>query len=411
MTPSINTGKTAVVLSGGGANGAYEVGVLKALCAGKSKVTQFQPLDPDIFSGTSIGSFNAALLVSRSQAEDHCPLEQLEKIWLDVIPKDGSTDHNHVFRFRADPFEFLGSELMSQNPLVPMGAFANDAAFLAQDWLNRGLQFLKSREPVERRTLELMDISTLISNEPETRLLAATIDAANLLRSPKVLKMAATNWDSGELTVFTNHSGTDPGEVLMPEALVPQAILASTAIPGVFPSVEIDGAHYVDGGVVMNTPLTPAVRAGAETLHLIYLDPNVANIPLGALQSTLDVMSRLLTIQFASKMNSDIAAARRINQGLTALEKFRQHEPPGSESPDMTGVLGFLDGLLSGQSGPFKNLTIHRYHPRDDVSGVLGLLDFNRNRIARLMDRGYKDAVEHDCRASQCVMPDGSYAA
>jgi hypothetical protein len=77
----------------------------------------------------------------------------------------------------------------------------------------------------------------------------------------------------------------------------------------------------------------------------------------------------------------------------------------------MTGVLGFLDGLLSGQSGPFKNLTIHRYHPRDDVSGVLGLLDFNRNRIARLMDRGYKDAVEHDCRASQCVMPDGSYAA
>ncbi len=325
---TLSSGKTAVVLSGGGATGAYEVGVLKALCTGKAKVTEFQPFNPDIFSGTSIGSFNAAVLVSRSQAEGHCPVEYLEKIWLDIIPKDGSTDHNHVFRFRADPLEFLGAELMSQNPLVPMGAFANDAAFLAQDWFKRGLQFLKSREPVEKRTLELMDISTLISNEPETRLLAATIDAANLLRSPKILKMAATNWDSGGLAIFTNHLGTDEGEVLMPEELVVQAIQASTAIPGIFPPVEIDGAHYVDGGVVMNTPLTPAVRAGAETLHLIYLDPNVANIPLGALQSTLDVLSRLLTIQFASKMNADIAAARRINQGLTALEKFRQHEPP-----------------------------------------------------------------------------------
>ncbi len=76
----------------------------------------------------------------------------------------------------------------------------------------------------------------------------------------------------------------------------------------------------------------------------------------------------------------------------------------------MTRVLAFLDGLLNGQSGPFKNLMIHRYHPRDDVSGVLGMLDFNKDRIARLIHRGYRDAIEHDCHASQCVMPDGSYA-
>ena len=383
---------------------------MKALCGGKSKVTQFQPLDPDIFSGTSIGSFNAAVLVSRSQADGHSPVEYLENIWLDVIPRDGSTDHNHVFRFRADPLEFLNAELVSRNPFVPMGVFANDAAFLAQDWFSRGLQFLKSKEPVERRTLELMDISTLISNEPAMRLVATCVDVANLLRSPKALKMAATNWDSGNLTIFTNRLGSDQGEVLMGEKLVALAVLSSTAIPGIFPPVEINDSHYVDGGVVMNTPLTPAIRAGAETLHLIYLDPNVANIPLGTLQSTLDVLSRLLIIQFAAKMNADIAAARRINQGLTALEQFIRNQPPGSESPEMTKVLKFLDGLLVGQNGPFKNLTIHRYHPRDDVSGVLGMLDFNRDRIAGLIQRGYKDAVEHDCRASQCVMPDGSYA-
>src|SRR5580704_18073734 len=136
--------KIAVVLSGGGANGAYEVGILKALCAGKSKVTQFQPLDPDIFSGTSLGSFNAAVLVSHSQPGSPCPVERLEKIWLDVIPRDGSTDHNHVFRFRADPMEFLNTEWMTRRPLAPMEAFAQDAAYFAQDWFSRGMQFFRS---------------------------------------------------------------------------------------------------------------------------------------------------------------------------------------------------------------------------------------------------------------------------
>ena len=56
--------KTALVLSGGGATGAYEVGVIKALVAGRSPSTGFQPLEPDAFLGNSIGCFNATMLVS-----------------------------------------------------------------------------------------------------------------------------------------------------------------------------------------------------------------------------------------------------------------------------------------------------------------------------------------------------------
>jgi hypothetical protein len=147
------------------------------------------------------------------------------------------------------------------------------------------------------------------------------------------------------------------------------------------------------------------VRAGAETLHLIYLDPSLSNVPMGASQSTLDVMSRLLTIQFACKMNADIAAAKRINQELTAVARFQQRHP------ELAGANELLEGLFRGGTRAFQNMTIHRYHPHDDVSGVLGLLDFDRDRIAGLIQRGYRDAIEHDCHASQCVMPDGSYAA
>lgn len=409
MIPAIPV-KTAVVLSGGGATGAYEVGVLKALCEGKSPATGFEPLIPDIFSGTSIGSYNAAVMVSHLPEKGPEAVEYLEHIWIDVIPRDGSTDHNHVFRFRADPLEFLRAETMTRNPLGPVRAFAGDATFLARDWLRRGTQFLRSREPLERRTLELVDISSLISNEPEARLIRDTIRPASLLESPKLLKMAATNWDTGELAVFTNHMGNDSSETLLEEGVVRRAIMASTAIPGLFPAVELGGAHFVDGFVIMNTPLTPAVRAGADTLHLIYLDPNVKNIPLTTLESTLDTMSRVLVTEFASKMNADIEAARRINRELTALERFRERN--SEEGPGVNGKVDELaNELLGSGNRSFQKLLIHRYHPHDDVSGMLGMLNFNQDRIAGLIERGYRDAIGHDCRASQCVMRDGTYAA
>ena len=264
---------------------------------------------------------------------------------------------------------------------------------------------------MERRTLELVDLSALISNEPEVRLVDATIEPASVLASPKILKMAATNWDTGRLNVFTNHLGADRSETLLGEEMIPDAILSSTAIPGVFPPVQIDGVHYVDGGLVMNTPLTPAVRAGADTLHLVYLDPNVGDIPLAALQSTLDVMSRLLVIQFAANMNADIEAARRINRDLTAVERFRRGQPAETDPATVGTVDELISEILGAKNRNFQRLLIHRYHPRDDVSGVLGLLNFGKDRIAELIERGYRDAVEHDCRVSQCVMPDGSYAS
>ncbi len=154
----------------------------------------------------------------------------------------------------------------------------------------------------------------------------------------------------------------------------------------------------------MNTPLTPAIHAGAETLHLIYLDPNVSAIPLAALQSTVDILSRLLVIQFATSMNADIEAARRINRDLTALGRFRENRPADAAIDQL------IDEILGVKSRIFQRLTIHRYHPHDDLSGVLGLLNFGKDRIAALIERGYRDAIEHDCHVSQCVTPDGSYA-
>lgn len=54
---------------------------------------------------------------------------------------------------------------------------------------------------------------------------------------------------------------------------------------------------------------------------------------------------------------------------------------------------------------PYRALTIHRYHPRDDLGGIVGLLNFDSDHIANLIDRDYSDTVRHDCRESRCVLP------
>jgi NTE family protein len=398
-------GKTALILSGGGANGAYEVGIVQALCSGKCKVTGYQPLDPDIITGTSIGAFNASVLVSRMMAEGHGAADYLEKVWINDIPRDDSTSHNHVFRYRGDPFEFLNLELPLRNPLLPFTSFAKDSLFFAQDWAKRASRFFDSGKKIESSLLKLVDVSTLIDNEPTRRLVARHIGVAEVLRSPKPLKVAATNWDTGNLQVFTNHLGPGSVEVQMDEHLVPLSVLASTAIPGVFPPVQIDGVYYVDGGAVMNTPLSPAIHAGAETIHLIYLDPDVRDIPVEALQSTIDIMSRTFSILLAMTMNRDVADASRINRGLAEMARVRSRALTAEEQ----SLVEHIEGILLGAPGRvLRPLLIHRYHPKDDLSGMLGMLNFDRNRVIGLIERGYKDGVEHDCNASGCLMRDGS---
>ncbi|HCQ02580.1 MAG TPA: hypothetical protein DIT99_18670, partial [Candidatus Latescibacteria bacterium] len=111
--------------------------------------------------------------------------------------------------------------------------------------------------------------------------------------------------------------------------------MASTALPGFFPPVDINGHLYCDGGVVMNTPTLPAIRAGADVLHMIYMDPDVKEIPLAKFRNTLDTFDRMLTIQFATNINKDIEQAERINRGLVAMERaLRDESEAGQQTQD-----------------------------------------------------------------------------
>ncbi|HSU81149.1 MAG TPA: patatin-like phospholipase family protein [Thermoanaerobaculia bacterium] len=388
--------RVAVVLSGGGANGAYEVGVLKALVSGKSHVTGNQPLDPDIIIGTSVGALNAAFLVS--QWEQYGPgvaVGNLERFWMREMA--GGVRDNGVFRLRGNPLELLDPGCYLPNPLNPFLRLLADGGFLAWEGLQRLVNFLQGARAstLERQLVQLVDISLLMDLSPLERTLRK-IDYRAIQRSRKWLKVAATNWATGELRVFWNHD--------MSAEFGPLALRASAAVPGVFPPAELGAQPFVDGSVLMHTPLSLATHAGADIVHVIYLDPDVSSIPLPPIPQSYSTMQRIFQISWAASYNADVAAAARINHALNTVDQIRTKLPADERTAEL--LRGLVEGKKpTGGHRPFRRLTIHRYHPRDPLAGDVSLLNFDPDRVQRLIERGFQDALYHDDTESEDVFP------
>jgi NTE family protein len=386
----------AVVLSGGGAYAAYEIGIMRAVFSGESFVTLFQPLNPGIFTGTSAGALNASVMTSQPGTDLLDTLNYLEAVWKERFAQVPSRCGNGVYRIRLDPVQFLKPECLLADPTAPLRAFAEDFLSVPREFVRRGANFLLSTGSLQSRALELVDLPAFISNDALPQTLREVVDLEGIRNSDRQLKVAATNWDTGGVKLFGNQEFTDDIGYL--------AIQASTAIPGVFAPVQIQNTNYVDGGLVMNSPLKPALDLGATELHVVYMDPNVKNIPITKLQNTIDVFDRALMINFAERANNDIATARKINEGLDAIQKLSSGAP-ASPSDDIA-VIRVANQIQKriDEGAPYRKLTIHRYHPTQDLGGGLGILDFSPDTIQWLIERGYQDGLRHNCLHSECVL-------
>lgn len=390
----------AIILSGGGANGAYEVGILKALFSGKCRRVRVQ--DPELFFGTSIGSYNAAFMVSQWSEFGTASASNLERAWVDVIA--GGAGSNGAYRFRGDPSYFLDPTVYVPNPLRPMYELFKDGAYLTWEGVQRAVGLVSNQdESVRERLANLFDFSSIVSTEPWERTIRETINfAAIRADETRRLAVAATNWATGRLRLFEN--------VDMTEQIGPLSIRASSAIPGIFPEVWVGAEPYVDGGVLLNTPLTPALEAGADVLHVVYLDPDVAAIPMAALDSTVATLYRMQVISWAALVNRDIDRVSRINRGLAAFARIRRGEP--IDRPELESLAKGAVMVLGGTNlHTYRPITVHRYHPREELSGgALGLLNLDRDHIEDLIYKGFTDATLHDCVKEKCVLPDGAVA-
>src|SRR5215471_6755291 len=386
--------RRALVLSGGGAQAAYEVGVMKALLTGRSSGTSYIPLDVDVIAGTSAGSINASLFLTEVEQGPLAVIKFLEESWLEDIADGPDNCNSGAFRVRANPLNFASLGCYSPTLMTPFVQMAEDVAFLTKSFAARGAMFFSGSGGLEERPLPLVDLGTFLSSEPLKNLIRTKVRFDKIRSSHRALRIAATNWSKGHISVFSNSDMTDDKGI--------KVILGSSAIPGVYAPVEIDGDPHCDGGILMNSPLKPAVDAGADELHIVYMNPQVSRIPLPKLPNTVNDVSRALIIGFGGAMNRDIETARRVNEAIALLDGSKDSEAPSG--PDKSSILISAAKELRNRNatGSHKPLTVHRYHPSADLG--VGWLSFGPESLKNLIEQGFKDAVEHNCGTNKCVI-------
>ncbi|HXN57566.1 MAG TPA: patatin-like phospholipase family protein [Candidatus Angelobacter sp.] len=203
--------KTAFAISGGGARGAAQVGMLRALIE--------RDIVPDFIVGVSIGAWNGAWLAHRPDLEW---VQSLEEVWHQVSRR--SLD---MVWWRA------ARNMMRRKPSLYEGG---------------GL----------------------------SRFIAQHLQVSNFEDLAVPLHTVAIDLTMGKKAVFS-HGPLGP------------AVLASSAIPGVFPPVVIDGRQHVDGGLVDPTGLDTAIELGARRVYV--LDSGYAGrlpTPLGSMNAIVD---------------------------------------------------------------------------------------------------------------------------
>lgn len=261
-----------MVLSGGGARAAYEVGVLKTLMAG--------PDPPEVFCGTGAGAFNAAVIASRLPGQFPEPVEYLRSLWADEIPREGLMRNSRVYRRRLDTAQFADIPFMWNRPFKSWKLWFADAGDLVPRMLSG-----TAPSPTPENLAAGKDVSMWQDMSPMLRLISESIHLGVIrdgeARPPRrALRIVATELATRKSRVFSNADFTDEDGFAI--------IQATCALHNLFPPVTIRGTAYVAGSWSMPVALQPALDAGCTVLHIIHLDPRKP-LDVSAVPSTVTV--------------------------------------------------------------------------------------------------------------------------
>lgn len=275
------------MLAGGGARGAYEVGAFDALAPALAAAGEA----PDIVVGTSIGALNGAFFAARAN-------EPLEAVAAAAVEMWRELRWGDALRPLVSPSE--------------LGRLFGAGALLA-GLPGPGLPGLLDSSPL-RGTLE-----RLVSFER----IAANVNSGALTAAAVV----ATAYANTRSVVFHHGGpalGLDPVRAIdyMATELGPEHVLASAAIPGAFPAVEIRRPRaatgwYGDGGVRLNAPLKPALALGAERVVVIGLNSSVTPAQASVRPDAIDGIAQLLQVVLADQLADDVATLATVNETLT----------------------------------------------------------------------------------------------
>lgn len=335
--------QTVLVLQGGGALGAYQLGVYQAL--------HERGIEPDWVIGTSIGAINAALLAGNAPGQR---LARLQAFWGRVAQPDG---------------EFAGWV---------------DAVF-TQPWANantvaRGIPgFFRPRPEAWWWPQAALGVeqAAYYSTEPLRETLAELLDPARLAAPSMRLTVGAVAVATGRMCYFDSRD--EPGGLNVAH------ILASGALPPAFPAVRIGDAAYWDGGLYSNTPIEAVFDDHPRRNSLIFA-VNVWHAEGPEPASINAVLAREKDIQYASRHDSHIARQKQIHHLRRVIRELSRHLGPSAAA----------DAEVKALAAWGCGTTMHVAHleaPALTGETASKDIDFSADGIAARRDAGRRDAL------------------
>jgi predicted acylesterase/phospholipase RssA len=339
---------------------------------------------PEVFCGTGAGAFNAAVIASRLPGQFPSPVEYLESLWADEIPREGRMRNNRVYRKRLDTLQFFDIPFMWRRPLKSWVLYFGDLGLLLPELASRTMKAL-----FQGNFSTWLDLSIWREISPMQRLISESVnlgvirDGESGSGPARVLRVVATEKGTGRPHIFKNSDFT--------EEIGHKAILASCALPIIFPTVDIQGREFFYGGLVMQTPLQPAIDAGCTVIHLIHNEPRIEQRLGGEASNTMEMLNRTVAVALSATLERDLESRRRINSMLDGFSRaqrqtnidMRQHIPEAAE---------------------YKRVVVHQHRPKTVLGGSGGLLNFSRENIEAAISAGESDAAQHNCVENGCIL-------
>ncbi|WP_164155511.1 patatin-like phospholipase family protein [Sandarakinorhabdus rubra] len=333
-------GQQVLVLQGGGALGAYQVGVYQAL--------HEHGIEPDWVIGTSIGAINAAIIAGSPL---HERMDRLREFWRRV-------EHGQLFD-RMLPAQFAG----------PWRNMATITQGLPGFFMPNPMAFMSPHMPLGAERAGYYSVN------PLRRTLGDLVDFSAINGGPMRLTVGATRVATSEMVYFDSRD----------MALELDHVMASGALPPAFPAVRIDGELYWDGGILSNTPVEVVFDDNPRRNSMVYA-VHIWNPHGPEPQSIWDVMNRQKDVQYSSRASTHIKRQRQLHQLRHIITELAALVPPEQrQSPEVAHLAAYGCATRMHVIRLLAPTLANEDHSKD--------IDFSAAGISARWEAGYADTM------------------